>query len=79
IWVGEPPPAILERAGRGERSGAPRSLIAGTPEAIEERLREYIKAGITYFVVSSPGGVDLDNWRRISEQIIPRFQGQQSS
>jgi alkanesulfonate monooxygenase SsuD/methylene tetrahydromethanopterin reductase-like flavin-dependent oxidoreductase (luciferase family) len=77
IWVGEPPPAILERAGRGERSGAPRSLIAGTPEAIEDRLREYIKAGITYFVVSSPGGVDLDNWRRISEQIIPRFQGQQ--
>jgi alkanesulfonate monooxygenase SsuD/methylene tetrahydromethanopterin reductase-like flavin-dependent oxidoreductase (luciferase family) len=70
IWVGEPSPAILERTGRGARS-----LIAGTPEAIEARLREYVQAGITYFICSSPGGVDLDNWRRISEQVIPRFQG----
>jgi alkanesulfonate monooxygenase SsuD/methylene tetrahydromethanopterin reductase-like flavin-dependent oxidoreductase (luciferase family) len=74
LWVGEPPAALQERLG-----GASRSLIAGTPEAIEARLREYIQAGITYFIVGSPGGVDLDNWRRISEQIIPRFQGQQAS
>ena len=48
IWVGEPPPAVLERAGRGERAGARRApLISGTPEAIEARLREYIQAGIT--------------------------------
>ncbi len=70
IWVGEPPAALLQRL--GERGA--RSLIAGTPEAIEARLREYVAAGITYFIVGSLGGVDLDNWRRVSEQIIPRFQ-----
>jgi alkanesulfonate monooxygenase SsuD/methylene tetrahydromethanopterin reductase-like flavin-dependent oxidoreductase (luciferase family) len=70
LWVGDPPPALVERLGQ---RGA-RSLIAGTPEAIEARLREYLQAGITYFIVGSAGGVDLDNWRRVSEQIIPRFQ-----
>lgn len=69
IWVGERPARLLERL--GERGA--RSLIAGSPEAIAARLGEYVAAGITYFVVGSPGGVDLDNWRRISEQIIPRF------
>jgi alkanesulfonate monooxygenase SsuD/methylene tetrahydromethanopterin reductase-like flavin-dependent oxidoreductase (luciferase family) len=52
-----------------------RSVIAGTPAQIEERLRAYVDAGITYFIVGSVGGVDLDNWRRVSEQVIPRFQG----
>jgi alkanesulfonate monooxygenase SsuD/methylene tetrahydromethanopterin reductase-like flavin-dependent oxidoreductase (luciferase family) len=48
-------------------------LISGTPEAIAARLREYVDAGITYFVVGSAGGVDLDNWRRVSEQVVPLF------
>jgi alkanesulfonate monooxygenase SsuD/methylene tetrahydromethanopterin reductase-like flavin-dependent oxidoreductase (luciferase family) len=69
IWVGEPPEALLARL--GERGG--RSLISGTPEAIAARLREYVDAGITYFVVGSAGGVDLDNWRRVSEQVVPLF------
>jgi alkanesulfonate monooxygenase SsuD/methylene tetrahydromethanopterin reductase-like flavin-dependent oxidoreductase (luciferase family) len=68
IWVGEPPAALLERLGRGAQS-----LISGTPEQIEARLRTYIEAGVTYFIVGSQGGVDVDNWRRISEQVIPRF------
>jgi alkanesulfonate monooxygenase SsuD/methylene tetrahydromethanopterin reductase-like flavin-dependent oxidoreductase (luciferase family) len=72
IWAGEPPASLLERT-TGGRGGRP--PISGTPAEIEARLREYVDAGVTYFVVGSPGGVDLDNWRRISEQIIPRFQG----
>jgi alkanesulfonate monooxygenase SsuD/methylene tetrahydromethanopterin reductase-like flavin-dependent oxidoreductase (luciferase family) len=71
IWVGEPPTSVLQRL--GERGA--RSLIAGTPEQIEARLQAYIDAGITYVIVGSAGGVNLDNWRRISDQIIPRFQG----
>jgi alkanesulfonate monooxygenase SsuD/methylene tetrahydromethanopterin reductase-like flavin-dependent oxidoreductase (luciferase family) len=70
IWTGEPPAAVLARL--GERGG--RALISGAPEAIEARLRAYVDAGITYFVVGSAGGLDLDNWRRVSEQVIPRFQ-----
>lgn len=69
IWVGEPPASVLERVGqRGSRS-----LISGTPDQIQTRLQEYIDAGITYFIVGSAGHVDLDNWRRISDQILPRF------
>jgi alkanesulfonate monooxygenase SsuD/methylene tetrahydromethanopterin reductase-like flavin-dependent oxidoreductase (luciferase family) len=65
IWVGQPPGGPAGRGGRPP--------ISGDPAAIEARLREYVDLGITYFIVSSPGGVDLDNWRRVSEQIIPRF------
>ncbi len=70
IWVGEPPADLLQRLSRG---GPPATLISGDPAAIEKRLREYVDLGVSYFIVGSPGGVDLDNWRRVSEQIIPRF------
>ncbi|HET7770353.1 MAG TPA: LLM class flavin-dependent oxidoreductase [Chloroflexota bacterium] len=70
IWVGTPPAELLQRLGdRGARS-----LISGTPEQIAARLQPYIDAGITYFICSSPGGLDLDNWRRISEEVLPRYQ-----
>lgn len=69
IWVGQPPAAVTERLGSGAAA-----LISGTPGQIEDRLRAYTDAGITYFIVGSAGGVDLDNWRRISDQVIPRFQ-----
>src|SRR6476646_6433104 len=49
LWVGDPPSA----AGGG-RGGRP--PIAGTPAQIETRLREYVAAGITYFIVGSMGG-----------------------
>ena len=75
IWVGEPPAAPERPGGRSGRGGRGPGPIAGTPEQIEVRLREYVDAGITYFIVGSMAGVNLDNWRRISEQIIPRFQG----
>jgi alkanesulfonate monooxygenase SsuD/methylene tetrahydromethanopterin reductase-like flavin-dependent oxidoreductase (luciferase family) len=75
IWVGDPPAAMIERlsstTGRG--GGGMRGLITGTPDQIEARLNEYVDAGIGYFICSSPGGINLDNWRRISEEIIPRF------
>ncbi|CAA9269459.1 MAG: hypothetical protein AVDCRST_MAG77-3119 [uncultured Chloroflexi bacterium] len=72
IWVGDPSSVPAQAAG-GRGGGRP--PIAGTPEQIEAKLREYVDAGITYFIVGSQGGVHLDNWRRISEQVIPRFQG----
>ena len=70
IWVGTPPATLLEKL--GERGA--RSLISGTPEQIASRLQAYVDAGITYFICSSPGGLDLDNWRRISDQVLPRYQ-----
>jgi alkanesulfonate monooxygenase SsuD/methylene tetrahydromethanopterin reductase-like flavin-dependent oxidoreductase (luciferase family) len=70
IWVGSPPDELLQRLSRG---GRPASLISGDPGAIEKQLQEYVDLGIGYFILSSPGGVDLDNWRRVSEQVLPRF------
>lgn len=70
IFVGEPTEAQLRSAAGGRR---PAALISGTPDAIEARLRELVDLGIGYFILSSPLGVDLDNWHRVSEQIIPRF------
>jgi hypothetical protein len=28
---------------------------------------------VTYFILGSPGGYNLDNWRRVSDQVIPRI------
>jgi alkanesulfonate monooxygenase SsuD/methylene tetrahydromethanopterin reductase-like flavin-dependent oxidoreductase (luciferase family) len=48
-------------------------MISGDPGAIEARLREYVDAGITYFVVSGLGIGLNDVWERVSDEIIPRF------
>ena len=72
IWVGQPSDELLQRASGGRR---PASFISGDPGAIEQQLREYVDLGISYFILSSPGGVDLENWQRVSEQVIPRFAG----
>ena len=68
IWVGQDPPQAPPR-----RGGQPVTYISGDPATIEARVREYVDLGLTYFMLSSPGGYDLDNWRRVSEQILPRF------
>ncbi len=75
IWVGEPGGAPTPVGGRG---GAGRPPIAGTPEQIAARLQEYLDAGVSYFVIGPVGGLGdaaFENWRRISDQIIPRFAG----
>lgn len=70
IWVGKPSDDLLQRLSGGRR---PATLISGDPGAIEKQLQEYVDLGIGYFILSSPGGVDLENWRRVSEQVLPRF------
>jgi len=71
IWVGGDPPT----AGGPQRAGTPpANVLSGDPAAIEARLREYIDLGIGYFIVGMPGP-GFENWRRVSEQIVPRFGG----
>ncbi|HZR00410.1 MAG TPA: LLM class flavin-dependent oxidoreductase [Chloroflexota bacterium] len=71
IWVGELPAGFQPAPTRG--GGPGRMPAYGSPEQIEARIREYVDLGITYIIVGSPGRYDLDNWRRVSEQVIPRF------
>jgi alkanesulfonate monooxygenase SsuD/methylene tetrahydromethanopterin reductase-like flavin-dependent oxidoreductase (luciferase family) len=74
LWVGDPPDSLAGGSPAGR--GGTRSLISGTPAQIEARLREYVATGIGYLIVASTGtgAARLDNWRRVSEEIIPRFQ-----
>ncbi len=76
IWVGPITDDVARRiAGSSGRSADQirASIISGTPAEIETRLRAYIGAGITHFVVSAMGPSFGDNWENISREIIPRF------
>jgi alkanesulfonate monooxygenase SsuD/methylene tetrahydromethanopterin reductase-like flavin-dependent oxidoreductase (luciferase family) len=76
IWVGELPDGVVERiSGLNGRPPAQvrNSIIQGSPDAIEQRLRQMIDAGIGRFVIQAGHPSLVDNWRRISEEIIPRF------
>lgn len=76
IWVGELSDATVARI--SELTGRPAeqlrgSIIQGDPASIEQRLRSYVELGISRFIVSAWSPEFADNWRRISEEIIPRF------
>ncbi|MBM4419637.1 MAG: LLM class flavin-dependent oxidoreductase [Chloroflexi bacterium] len=68
LWVGEVPAEVRERASGGRR---PATFISGTPRQIVDGLKPYLDLGITYFILSSPGGIDLKNWQRVSDEVIP--------
>jgi alkanesulfonate monooxygenase SsuD/methylene tetrahydromethanopterin reductase-like flavin-dependent oxidoreductase (luciferase family) len=76
IWVGDLPDATVQKL--AVLSGRPADqlragIFQGSPAEIEAKLRPYIDVGITRFVVSAGSHDLVDNWRRISEEIIPRF------
>jgi alkanesulfonate monooxygenase SsuD/methylene tetrahydromethanopterin reductase-like flavin-dependent oxidoreductase (luciferase family) len=76
IWVGELTDADVERISQRMRRPAEQvraSVNAGSPAEIEAKLRPIVDAGITRFVVPAWGPEFSDNWRRVSEEIIPRF------
>ena len=76
IWVGDLPDSVVERISRhiGRPEAQIRAMIlSGDPDSIEARLRQQVELGIGRFVVQA-GTIGLtENWRRISEEIIPRF------
>lgn len=61
------------------------TVFSGHPEEIAERLREFVDGlGITYFIArevphttaglpTHPELPDLENWRRMSEELVPLF------
>jgi alkanesulfonate monooxygenase SsuD/methylene tetrahydromethanopterin reductase-like flavin-dependent oxidoreductase (luciferase family) len=76
IWVGDLPDSAVQRI--AQQGGRPEaqvrgSILSGNPASIEQRLRERIDLGITRFVIQAGAPEFVDNWRRISEEIIPRF------
>ncbi|HEX5416140.1 MAG TPA: LLM class flavin-dependent oxidoreductase [Chloroflexota bacterium] len=76
IWVGQLPDSAVARiAELGGRSveQVRGSIIQGDPGTIDARLREYVKIGITRFVVPAWNPEFADNWRRVSDEILPRF------
>ena len=76
IWVGDLNDAVVERIALATRRTAEqvRSTVnSGSPAEIEARLRPIIDAGVSRFVVPAWGPEFGDNWRRVSDEIIPRF------
>lgn len=77
IWVGGeiPDSAVAEitRINGRPADQIRQGMLQGSPEAIEAKLRELIALGITYFIVTGSSPALTENWRRISEEIIPRF------
>ncbi len=76
LWVGTLPDTVVDQL--AARSGRPAeqvraSFIQGEPAAIEARLRELAALGIGYFMVSGGSPALVENWRRISDEVIPRF------
>jgi alkanesulfonate monooxygenase SsuD/methylene tetrahydromethanopterin reductase-like flavin-dependent oxidoreductase (luciferase family) len=76
IWVGDLPDWAVERiSGLNGRPQAQirASMLQGDPASIERRLRELVDLGIGRFVVQAGHPSLADNWRRVSDEIIPRF------
>ncbi len=47
--------------------------LAGTPEQVAERIRDYVELGCTYFVCWMPDYPDETTLRLFAEQVIPEF------
>ncbi len=76
IWVGELTDANAESIAQHMRRTVDQvrsGVISGSPATIEQRVRGLIDLGITRFVIPAWGPQFADNWRRVSEEIIPRF------
>jgi alkanesulfonate monooxygenase SsuD/methylene tetrahydromethanopterin reductase-like flavin-dependent oxidoreductase (luciferase family) len=77
IWVGDrvPDEALAKISSLNGRpvDQLRQTFIQGTPEAIEAKLRDLIALGVTYIVITGSHPSLTDNWRRISDEIIPRF------
>jgi len=76
IWVGELPDAAVQRmsALSGRTPDQIRaSMISGSPETIVAKLQPYLDMGIRRFIVGAGSPEFADNWRRVSDEIIPRF------
>jgi alkanesulfonate monooxygenase SsuD/methylene tetrahydromethanopterin reductase-like flavin-dependent oxidoreductase (luciferase family) len=78
IWVGELPEEVVTQLATlsGRTADQVRAgFLQGSPEQIAARLQPFIDVGITRFIVSAGSPEFADNWRRVSEEIIPRFAG----
>jgi alkanesulfonate monooxygenase SsuD/methylene tetrahydromethanopterin reductase-like flavin-dependent oxidoreductase (luciferase family) len=77
VWVGEriPDEALAKISSLNGRpvDQLRQTFIQGSPDAIEAKLRELLALGITYINFTGGHPALVDNWQRISDEIIPRF------
>jgi alkanesulfonate monooxygenase SsuD/methylene tetrahydromethanopterin reductase-like flavin-dependent oxidoreductase (luciferase family) len=76
IWVGSMPDWAVAHQSRisGRTPEQIRaSMITGDPKAIAAKLQPFIDLGITRFMVGAVALEFVDNWRRVSEEVIPLF------
>ena len=76
IWVGELPDAAVQRMSALSRRSPDQiraAMISGSPETIVAKLQPLLDIGIRRFIVGAGSPEFADNWRRVSDEIIPRF------
>ena len=76
IWVGDIPESTVQRLAtlNGRPADQVRAgFITGSLADIEAKLRPLIDIGITRFIVSAGSHDLVQNWQRISDEVIPRF------
>jgi alkanesulfonate monooxygenase SsuD/methylene tetrahydromethanopterin reductase-like flavin-dependent oxidoreductase (luciferase family) len=76
IWVGQLPDSAVQRMAQlsGRSPDQIRaSFIQGNPATIRQGLQPFIDVGITRFILEASGPGFEDNWRRISEEVVPLF------
>jgi F420-dependent oxidoreductase-like protein len=52
-----------------------RSVLAGSPEQITEKIRSYVDAGVTHIIVNIQPPYDPELLRRFAKDVMPHFQG----
>jgi len=68
-------PAVRLGARVVVRKEVARAILAGSPDAISERLRAYADAGVTEVIVNLRPPFDRDLLRRFATEVMPRFRG----
>ena len=52
---------------------ARKGMLAGDPEAVAHRVREYHDAGVTHMILGLLPDFDLPSFRRFAKEVIPKF------
>ena len=58
------------------------NLVAGTPEVVVEKLKQYEALGVDHFIMYAPFGADhalvMKSLRLFAERVMPHFEGRRA-
>lgn len=79
VWIDTDPERIERRIERNRASANPiqqtyaRTVVAGTPEVVTARIKEYAAVGVTHFIAHFGRTDDLRGTQLFAREVIPAF------